>query len=183
MMARAEAAVLVMRLRPFAAKAVAVLYMPPLVIAHVVEVVSGFAGGPEKSPSYKDVSAGRTGHAEAVKVVFDPARVRYEELLEVYWRQIDPTQVNGQFADKGSQYRTAIFYLSEEQRRLAESSKERLAASGKFDQPIATEIAPATPFYPAEDYHQDYYKKHPLRYKLYRTGSGRAGYLKRTWND
>jgi len=149
----------------------------------VLEVVSGYAGGVEKSPSYEEVSSGRTGHTESVKVVFDPARVNYEKLLETFWRQIDPTQVNGQFADKGPQYRTAIFYHSEEQRRLAEASKESLAASGKFDQPIATEIVPATSFYPAEDYHQDYYKKNPLRYKRYRAGSGREGYLERTWSD
>ena len=115
--------------------------------------------------------------------MYDPSKVSYDALLEIFWRNIDPTQADGQFADHGPQYRTAIFYHTEEQRRLAEASKERLANSGKFDKPLVTEIRPAGPFYPAEDYHQDYDQKNPLRYKLYRAGSGREGYLKRTWGE
>ena len=116
-------------------------------------------------------------------MTYDPSTVSYAQLLEVFWRQIDPTQINGQFADHGAQYRTAIFYHDDEQRRLAEASKTQLAQSGKFAKPIVTEILPASAFYPAEAYHQDYYKKHPVRYKLYRVGSGRDGYLKATWGD
>jgi methionine-S-sulfoxide reductase len=149
----------------------------------VIAVTAGYTGGTGGRPTYEQVSSGTTGHAEAVQVLYDPSTVSYEELLETFWRNVDPTQADGQFADKGSQYRTAVFYHAEEQRRLAEASRERLGKSGKFDKPIVTEIAPAGPFYPAEDYHQDYYKKNPLRYKLYRAGSGREGYLQRTWGD
>ena len=147
----------------------------------VRSVTAGYTGGATQNPTYEEVSAGTTGHAEAVQIVYEPTKVSYETLLEVFWRNIDPTQPDGQFADHGRQYRTAIFTHDEEQRRLAEASKAQLASSGKFDQPIVTEIVPASSFYPAEDYHQDYYKKNPLRYKLYRAGSGREGYLKRTW--
>jgi len=149
----------------------------------VVSVNAGYTGGTGGRPTYEQVSSGATGHAEAVQVTYDPSKVSYDELLEAFWRNIDPTQADGQFADKGPQYRTAIFYHTEAQHRLAEASKERLAASGKFDKPIVTEIEPAGPFYPAEDYHQDYYKKNPLRYKLYHTGSGRKGYLRKTWGE
>jgi len=149
----------------------------------VTEVAAGYTGGTEGRPTYEAVSSGTTGHVEAVRITYDPSTVGYEELLETFWRNIDPTQADGQFADIGPQYRTAIFYHTEEQRRLAEASKARLAASGKFDKPIVTEIEPAGPFYPAEDYHQDYYKKNPLRYKLYHTGSGRKGYLRKTWGE
>ena len=147
----------------------------------VAEVVSGYSGGPEENPTYQEVSAGTTGHREVVQVVYDPARVSYEELLDVFWRQIDPTDPGGQFADRGNQYETAIYYYDDEQKRLAERSRDELAASGRFDKPIVTEILPAGPFYPAEDYHQDYYKKNPTHYKRYRKGSGREGYLERTW--
>jgi methionine-S-sulfoxide reductase len=147
----------------------------------VTSVVSGYAGGHRKNPTYEEVSSGTTGHAEVVQVTFDPAKISYEKLLDVFWRNIDPTDPHGQFADKGSQYRTAIFYHDEAQREAAEKSKEALAQSGKFAKPIVTQIAPATDFYPAEDYHQDYYKKNPLRYKSYKIGSGREGFLKRTW--
>jgi len=123
----------------------------------VCRVTAGYTGGSEPHPTYEQVCSGRTGHAEAVQIMYDPATINYEHLIEVFWRQIDPTQVNGQFADHGRQYRTAIFYHDEEQRRLAEASKDQLARSGKFSAPIATEIVPATTFYPAEDYHQDYY--------------------------
>lgn len=147
----------------------------------VHSVTSGYTGGTKDNPTYEEVSSGATGHAEAVQIVYDPSKISYEQLLEVFWRQIDPTTPNQQFADHGSQYRTAIFYHTKEQKRLAEASKVTLAKSGKFDKPIATEIAPASTFFSAEDYHQDYYKKNPLRYKLYRVGSGRDRYLKETW--
>ncbi|PLX84859.1 MAG: peptide-methionine (S)-S-oxide reductase [Desulfuromonas sp.] len=147
----------------------------------VVSVTVGYAGGDRENPTYEEVCAGGTGHAEAVEVLFDPGRIGYDELLEVFWRNIDPTAVNRQFADMGSQYRTAIFFHDEEQRRLAEASKRALQDSGLFAAPIATEISPAGPFYRAEDYHQGYYRKNPVRYGLYRSGSGRDRFLDRTW--
>lgn len=149
----------------------------------VSAVISGYTGGTTPNPTYEDVSSGRTGHAEAIQITYDPAKVTYEQLLEVFWRNIDPTQADGQFADHGRQYRTAIFYHTEEQRRLAEASKQALQSSGKFTQPIVTTIEPAAAFYPAEAYHQDYYKKNPSHYQRYRIGSGRAGFLQRTWGD
>ena len=147
----------------------------------VISTTVGYCGGKEENPTYKQVSAGRTGHAEAVEILYDPSRVSYTELLNVFWMNIDPTQENGQFADIGAQYRTAIFYHSEEQKRLAEASKKELKNTGRFSKKIVTEIVPATPFYKAEEYHQDYYKKNPLRYKIYRYGSGRDDYLVRKW--
>ena len=147
----------------------------------VASVTAGYTGGTRANPTYEEVCAGTTGHAEAIQVAYDPSKITYEQLLDVFWRNIDPTQVDGQFADHGDQYRTAVFTHTEEQRRLAEASKARLATSGTFTKPIATQIVAATTFYPAETYHQDYYKKNPLRYKLYRFGSGRDAYLKRTW--
>jgi methionine-S-sulfoxide reductase len=147
----------------------------------VVSTRVGYTGGEREKPTYEQVCTGKTGHAEAVEVHFDPAVVDYEALLEVFWRNIDPTARNRQFADRGSQYRTAVFYHDERQRRLAEESKRRLAESGKFEDPIATEIAPAGPFFPAEGYHQDYYRKKPERYNAYKVGSGRAGFIARTW--
>jgi methionine-S-sulfoxide reductase len=147
----------------------------------VISTTSGYCGGKEKNPTYKQVSAGETGHAEAVEIVYDPSRISYAELLDVFWRNVDPTQKDGQFADTGAQYRTAIFYHNEEQRRLAETSKKELGNSGRFNKEIVTEIVAATPFYRAEEYHQDYYKKNPLRYKFYRYGSGRDDYLVRKW--
>ena len=147
----------------------------------VISTTVGYCGGKEENPTYKQVSAGETGHAEAVEIVYDPSRVSYSELLNVFWRNIDPTQKDGQFADTGAQYRTAIFYHNEEQRRLAETSRTELVNTGRFDKKIVTEIVPATTFYKAEEYHQDYYKKNPLRYKLYRYGSGRDSYLARKW--
>jgi peptide methionine sulfoxide reductase msrA/msrB len=147
----------------------------------VATVVSGYAGGTEDSPSYDEVSAGMTGHAESIQVRYDPSRVTYSQLLDVFWQQIDPTDAGGQFVDRGRQYRSAIFYHDDEQRRLAEASKAALAASGRYDRPIVTEIVPATRFYPAEEYHQDYSKKNPLRYKYYRHGSGRDQYLETVW--
>ncbi len=149
----------------------------------VISVVSGYTGGPEADPTYEQVSSGRTGHLEAVRVVYDPAKIGYAGLLEVFWRQIDPTDAGGQFADRGPQYRTAIFHADPEQQRLAEASRRELGASGRFPRPIVTEILPAGPFYPAEEYHQDYYKKNPQHYKAYRTGSGREAFLARVWGD
>jgi peptide methionine sulfoxide reductase msrA/msrB len=147
----------------------------------VKEVISGYTGGHKENPTYKEVSSNSTGHAEAVEVVYDPTVVTYEQLLDVFWRQIDPTDPGGQFVDRGSSYRTAIFFHNKEQERLAEKSKQELAKSGRFDKPIVTEITPAGPFYRAEEYHQDYYKKSSLRYKIYRFGSGRDRYLKKVW--
>ena len=147
----------------------------------VRSVTSGYTGGTEPNPSYEQVSSGKTGHAESIQIRYDPAAVTYEQLLDVFWMNVDPTTPNAQFADHGTQYRTAIFYHNEAQQRLAEASKAKLARSGKFQAPIVTEIVPASTFYPAEDYHQDYYKKNPLRYKLYRVGSGRDRYLHEQW--
>jgi peptide methionine sulfoxide reductase msrA/msrB len=148
----------------------------------VVEAISGYTGGDKPDPTYKEVSAGGTGHAEAVQVRYDPAKITYRELLDVFWRHVDPTDAGGQFVDRGSQYRTAIFYHDEEQRRIAEESKAQLEKSGRFSEPVVTEIAPLGEFYTAEEYHQDYYDKNPLRYKFYRLGSGRDQFLNRTWS-
>jgi len=147
----------------------------------VRSVTAGYTGGTTPNPTYQDVCSGKTGHAESVQVVYDPTKVTYQQLLDVFWRNIDPTTLNQQFADHGTQYRTAIFYHTDTQHRLALESKTALERSGKFNKPIVTDITPASTFYPAEAYHQDYYKKNPLRYKLYRLGSGRDAYLKKTW--
>jgi len=149
----------------------------------VVDAISGYTGGKEVDPSYEQVSSGRTGHVESVKVIYDPKKVTYEELLHVFWRTMDPTDDGGQFVDRGTQYRSAIFYADEEQHRLAEASKKNLAESGPFDRPIVTQILPLGPFYPAEEYHQDYYKKNPIRYNWYRSGSGRDRFIEMTWSD
>ena len=148
----------------------------------VIEVFSGYSGGKEKSPSYKEVSAGTTGHAEAVQIIYDPKNVSYEQLLEVFWRQINPTDAGGQFVDRGPQYRSAIFYHNEEQKRLAETSKARLEKSGRFSKALITPIVAYNNFYLAEDYHQNYYKKNPIRYKFYRHNSGRDQFLKTVWS-
>ena len=147
----------------------------------VQSVRAGYTGGTVKDPTYEQVSSGTPGHAEAIEVLYDPSKVSYEQLLDVFWMNIDPTTPNQQFADHGSQYRSAIFTHTEAQKRLAEGSKDTLARSGTFTAPLVTEIVPASTFYPAEEHHQDYYKKHALRYNLYRVGSGRAGFLKKTW--
>ena len=147
----------------------------------VVEVVSGYTGGHVANPTYEEVSAGGTGHVEAVKVIYDPARVSYEQLLDWFWRHVDPTDAGGQFVDRGSQYRSVIFYADAGQRRLAEASKERLAASGRFKKPIVTEIVPLGPFYPAEKYHQGYARKNPVRYHWYRYFSERDQFLDKVW--
>ncbi len=148
----------------------------------VLEAVSGYTGGETVYPTYEEVSTGRTGHYEAVEVVFDSTIISYAELLNVFWRNIDPTDPAGQFADRGSQYQTAIFYHNEEQKIIAQQSKEKLQNSGKFDQEIVTKILPASEFYPAEEYHQDYYQKNPGLYEWYHTGSGRADYIKIQWS-
>jgi peptide methionine sulfoxide reductase msrA/msrB len=149
----------------------------------MTEAISGYTGGQKENPTYEEVSAGGTGHMEAVQVVYDPKKVSYKELLDVFWRHVDPTDPGGQFVDRGSQYRTAIFYHDEEQRHLAEESKRELEKSGRFDRPIVTEIVKFTQFYRAEDYHQDYYKTHALRYKFYRWNSGRDQFLNKVWGD
>jgi len=147
----------------------------------VVKVISGYTGGNKENPSYEEVSSGTTGHVEAVQVYYDPSKLTYAELLDYFWRHIDPTDAGGQFVDRGSQYRSVIFYHDEEQRRLAEKSKEDLGKSGKFNKPIVTEIIKFTKFYEAEEYHQDYYRKNPLRYKFYRYNSGRDQFLGKVW--
>lgn len=147
----------------------------------VIETTSGYAGGQVENPTYYEVSAGKTGHLESMKVTYDPSKVSYDVLLETFWHNIDPFDSRGQFCDKGSQYRSAIFYSTSEQKELAESTKQTI--SGHFDQPVATEILPATTFYPAEDYHQDYYQTHPMRYKVYRFGCGRDQRLNDLWGD
>ncbi|WP_379970975.1 peptide-methionine (S)-S-oxide reductase MsrA [Ectobacillus sp. sgz5001026] len=147
----------------------------------IIKIVSGYTGGHKENPTYKEVCSETTGHYEAVQITFDPSRMSYDELLEMYWRQIDPTDAGGQFHDRGESYQTVIFYHNEEQRQKAEASKIALAESSRFQKPIATKILPAKPFYEAEDYHQDYYKKNPFRYGLYRKGSGRDAFIKKHW--
>jgi peptide methionine sulfoxide reductase msrA/msrB len=147
----------------------------------VVKVISGYTGGNKENPTYEEVSSGRTGHLEAVQVYYDPTRITYEELLKYFWRHVDPTDAGGQFVDRGPQYRSAIFYHDEEQKQSAEKSKEALGKSGRFNKPIVTEILKFSKFYEAEDYHQDYYKTHPLKYKFYRYRSGRDQFLEKVW--
>jgi peptide-methionine (S)-S-oxide reductase len=147
----------------------------------VISTISGYIGGAKKNPSYEEVVTGATGHTEAVQVTYDPAKITYEKLLEVFWRNIDPLTANAQFCDHGSQYRSGIFYHDETQKKLAEGSRTRVQS--RFKQPVVTEIVRATEFYPAEDYHQDYYKKNPVRYKLYRYGCGRDQRLQELWGD
>ncbi|MBI4689301.1 MAG: peptide-methionine (S)-S-oxide reductase MsrA [Nitrospirae bacterium] len=149
----------------------------------VVSTTVGYTGGYKKNPTYEDVSSGTTGHAEAIEIIFDPLKVSYPELLDVLWKNINPTTPNKQFADEGTQYRSVIFYHNEEQKKLAIASKEKLERSGRFNKPIVTEIVPATTFYKAEDYHQKYYDKNSLRYKAYHFGSGRDQYLKKIWGN
>jgi peptide-methionine (S)-S-oxide reductase len=149
----------------------------------VVSVTAGYTGGQKKNPTYKEVSAGGTGHAEAVQVVYDPSKISYSALLAVFWRNIDPTVSDRQFCDVGPQYRAAIFYHGEEQRKAALQTKAALERSKPFREPVVTEIAPAREFYPAEEYHQHYYKKNPLRYRYYRSGCGRDKRLKELWGN
>lgn len=149
----------------------------------VVEVITGYTGGEKKNPTYEDVSTGKTGHLEAVQITYDPSLITYSELLGVFWKQIDPTDAGGQFADRGEQYQTAIFYHSDEQKRLAEDSKKELQKSGIFQKTIVTKIIKSSEFYKAEEYHQRYYQKCPVKYDLYRTESGREEYLELKWGD
>ena len=151
------------------------------VLPGVVSTTSGYIGGQKKNPTYEEVSSGRTGHTEAVQVVYDPKKVTYEKLLDVFWHNIDPTVKDQQFCDHGSQYRSGIFYTDDEQKRLAEASKAALERNKPFSAAIVTEITRASEFYPAEDYHQDFYLKNPLRYKYYRSGCGRDARLKQLW--
>jgi peptide methionine sulfoxide reductase msrA/msrB len=149
----------------------------------VTEVISGYTGGNVANPSYEQVSSGTTGHVESIEVHYNPAKVSYAHLLEVFWTHVDPTDPGGQFVDRGNQYRSVIFYADENQHKLAQASKQKLAASGIFDKPIVTDILPLGKFYKAEAYHQDYYKRNPLRYRWYRSRSGRDQFLKKTWAD
>ncbi|GAY77035.1 peptide methionine sulfoxide reductase MsrA [Sporolactobacillus inulinus] len=149
----------------------------------IESVVSGYTGGTVENPTYEQVKTGTTGHMEAVQIDFDPDLFPYERLLELYWTQVDPTDDEGQFFDRGSNYRTAIFYHTAEQKTLAEQSKAALAASGRFRKPIVTRILPEAPFYPAEEEHQKFYRKHPDRYKAEREESGRDAFIKETWGN
>ncbi|WP_290769663.1 MULTISPECIES: peptide-methionine (S)-S-oxide reductase MsrA [Exiguobacterium] len=149
----------------------------------VERVISGYTGGHVDNPTYQQVCSETTGHLEAVEITFNPEVISYEELLRIYWRQIDPTDGGGQFNDRGESYRPAIFYHSEEQRAAAERSKQEVEDSGRFDRSIEVDIRPAKTFWEAEDYHQDYYKKNPFRYEMYRVGSGRAKFIKEAWSD
>jgi len=147
----------------------------------VVKTVVGYTGGSEKDANYKEVSAHRTKHREVIQVTYDPSQISYEQLIDVFWRQIDPTQADGQFHDIGLSYQAAIFYANEGEKKIAEASKERLNKSGRFQKPIVTEIIPAMPFYPAEEYHQKYYLKNPADFEAYHVGSGRVSFLEKMW--
>jgi peptide methionine sulfoxide reductase msrA/msrB len=149
----------------------------------VIEVVSGYTGGKVKNPTYEQVSTGKTGHYESVLVRYDPTKISYERLLEVFWKSVDPTDAGGQFYDRGSQYKTAIFYIDDEQRQLAEESKRRIEMANIFGSKIVTDILPAKEFYSAEEYHQDYYKKCPLRFESYHKASGRESFTSRFWKN
>lgn len=157
---------------------------PPFdVVDGVVETTSGYTGGHVADPSYEQVTSGRTGHAEALQIRYDPARVGYAELLEVYWRNVDPTVADRQFCDRGNQYRPEIFYHDDEQQRLAEQSRTAIEESGRLPGPIVVEVTKASEFYPAEQYHQDYYEKNPVRYKYYRWSCGRDQRLEELWGE
>ncbi len=149
----------------------------------IEKVISGYIGGVTENPTYEEVRAGVTGHTEAVQITYDPAVFPYEKLVNIFWQQIDPTDAGGQFGSRGSSYRTAILYHHEEQRQVAELSRESLIQSGHFQKPIVTEIVEATIFYPAEDYHQDYYQKNPEKYTAFKEESGRAPFIRTHWND
>jgi len=149
----------------------------------VIKVAAGYTGGHKEKPTYEEVCYGNTGHIEAVQIRYDPQRISYDELLDVFWRQIDPTDAGGQFADRGTSYRTAIFYHDEEQYQKAREAISRIDQSGRFTAPVATLLLPAQPFYPAEEYHQDYYKKNPDHYNRYKAGSGREAFIKNFWTE
>jgi methionine-S-sulfoxide reductase len=147
----------------------------------VIKTVVGYSGGTEANPTYELVTSEKTKHRESIEITYDPAKISYEQLLDIYWRQIDPTQADGQFTDIGPSYRAAIFYGSDEEKKLAEMSKEKLSQSGKFKKPIVTEILPAMRFYPAEGYHQKYYQQSPEHFEAFEQGSGRVSFQKKTW--
>jgi peptide-methionine (S)-S-oxide reductase len=147
----------------------------------VKQTTVGYTGGQTLNPTYEQVSSGKTGHAESIEIIYDPKQVSYEQLLNIYWRNIDPTAKNQQFVDHGTQYRSAIFYHDEQQKRIAEDSKKQLEASGKFKKPIVTEIVPASVFYPAEGHHQKYYQKNSIDYEMYHEGSGRNQFFEKFW--
>lgn len=149
----------------------------------VLSVTSGYTGGTTANPTYEEVCTNRTGHREAVQIEFDDEVISYRELLEIFWKVIDPTDTGGQFHDRGESYKTAVYTHSPEQQKEAEQSRQELQSSGKFEGPIATDILPAHPFYPAEEYHQDYYKKNPSHYERYSIGSGRAGFIQKHWGE
>lgn len=149
----------------------------------VIKAVSGYTGGMVADPDYKDVASGTTGHVEAVRVVYDPGKITYRGLLDVFWRHVDPTDAGGQFVDRGPQYRSVIFYQNPDEKILAEETKSALDDAGQFDKPVVTDILPLKEFYPAEEYHQNYYKKHPIKYRWYRNGSGRDTFLEDAWRE
>jgi peptide methionine sulfoxide reductase msrA/msrB len=149
----------------------------------VIKTVVGYSGGTEPNPTYELVTSEKTNYRESIEVIYDPAKISYDQLLDIYWRQIDPTQADGQFTDIGPSYRAAIFYGNDEEKKIAETSKEKLARSGKFKKPIVTEILPAMKFYPAEAYHQKYYQQNPERFEAFEEGSGRTSFKKKTWEE
>ena len=149
----------------------------------VIKTTVGYCGGTEPNPTYELVGSEKTNYRESIQIVYDPAKISYQQLLDVYWKQIDPTQSNGQFTDIGPSYRAAIFYGSDEEKKIAEMSKEKLGQSGKFKKPIVTEILPAMKFYPAEDYHQKYYQQNPEHFEAFEQGSGRTSFQKKTWGE
>jgi methionine-S-sulfoxide reductase len=149
----------------------------------VIKTVVGYCGGTQPNPTYEVVSSEKTGYRESLQITYDPAKISYDQLLDIYWRQIDPTQADGQFTDIGPSYRAAIFYSNDDEKKIAEISKEKLARSGKFNKPIATEILPAMKFYPAEAYHQKYYQQNPEHFEAFEEGSGRVSFKKKTWEN
>ena len=149
----------------------------------VIKTVVGYSGGTEPNPTYDLVSSEKTGYRESIEITYDPTKISFDQLLDIYWRQIDPTQADGQFTDIGPSYRAAIFYKDYEEKRIAETSKEKLARSGKFDKPIVTEILPAMKFYPAEAYHQKYYRQNPEHFEAFEKGSGRVSFEKKKWGE
>jgi methionine-S-sulfoxide reductase len=149
----------------------------------VIKTFVGYSGGTEPNPTYQTVTSEKTKHREAIEITYDPARITFDQLLDIYWKQINPTQSDGQFSDVGLSYRAAIFFSNEEEKKIAEASKEKLARSGKFNKPIVTEILPAMKFYPAEEYHQKYYQQNPERFEAFENGSGRTSFKKKTWNE
>ena len=148
----------------------------------VIKTIVGYCGGTEPNPTYEVVSSEKTGYRESIEITYDPAKISYDQLLDIYWRQIDPTQADGQFTDIGPSYRAAIFYVNNDEKKIAEASKEKLARSGKFNKPIMTEILPAMKFYPAEAYHQKYYQQNPEHFEAFEEGSGRTSFQKKTWS-